>query len=82
MVVVNLQAERIFGYCRAEMIGQKIELLVPERYQNSHVVNRKAFSKERRVRPMGAGIELFSRRKDGSEFPVEVHRVDLPCRRK
>jgi len=72
IVVVNKQAEEIFGYSRQEMLGQKVELLVPERHRHAHPAYRKSFSKERRIRPMGAGIELFGRRKDGSEFPVEI----------
>jgi PAS domain S-box-containing protein len=72
IVVVNVQAEKIFGYRREELLGQPIELLVPERFRRTHPEHRKAFSKEGQVRPMGAGLKLFGRRKDGSEFPVEI----------
>jgi hypothetical protein len=72
IVVVNVQAEKIFGYRREELLGQEIELLVPERFRPTHPQHRKSFSKERQVRPMGAGLKLFGRRKDGSEFPVEI----------
>ena len=72
IVVVNVQAEKIFGYRREELLGQPIELLVPERFRRTHPDHRKAFSKEGQVRPMGAGLKLFGRRKDGSEFPVEI----------
>ena len=72
IVVVNIQAEKIFGYRREELLGQEIELLVPERFRRTHPEYRKIFSKEKQVRPMGAGLKLFGRRKDGSEFPVEI----------
>jgi PAS domain S-box-containing protein len=72
IVVVNVQAEKIFGYCREELLGQEIELLVPERFRRIHPGHRRSFSQEGRVRPMGDGLKLFGRRKDGSEFPVEI----------
>ena len=72
IVVVNVQTEKIFGYRREELLGKEIELLVPERFRQAHPEHRKSFSKEGRLRPMGVGLELFGRRKDGSEFPVEI----------
>ncbi len=72
IVVVNAQAEKIFGYPRVELLGQPVELLVPERYRAHHPAHRESFSHEHRVRPMGAGLELFGRRRDGTEFPVEI----------
>jgi PAS domain S-box-containing protein len=72
IVVINAQAEKIFGYQREELLGQEIELLVPERFRRIHPEHRKSFSKEKQVRPMGTGLELFGRRKDGTEFPVEI----------
>ena len=72
IVLVNIQAEKIFGYHRQELLGREVECLVPERFRGSHPEHRKAFSKEGRTRPMGAGLELFGRRKDGTEFPVEI----------
>jgi PAS domain S-box-containing protein len=62
---VNAELERAFGYARTELLGQAVELLIPARFRASH-------PEYRRRRPMGAGLELSARRKDGSEFPVEI----------
>ena len=72
IVLVNEQTDRIFGYPRAEMLGQRIEFLIPERYREDHVGHRNRYFEQPRSRPMGAKLELFGRRKDGSEFPVEI----------
>lgn len=72
ITMVNSQMERLFGYDRSEMIGQPIELLLPERYRGGHPGQREAFFNSPAVRAMGHGRDLFARRKDGSEFPVEV----------
>jgi PAS domain S-box-containing protein len=72
IVLVNSQAERVFGYPRVEMLGQPIELLIPERFRGSHVEHRSRFTSLPKVRPMGSGLELFGRRHDGTEFPIEV----------
>jgi len=72
IVIVNSQAEKMFGYSRDEMIGKRVEMLVPERYQGVHGSHRTAYTREPRTRPMGAGRLLTGRRKDGSEFPVEI----------
>ena len=69
---VNAQAEKLFGYSRAEMIDQPIETLMPQRYQSIHVGHRESYARLPRTRTMGGGLELFGRRKDGTEFPVEV----------
>jgi formate hydrogenlyase transcriptional activator len=68
----NVQVERFFGYTRAELLGQSIDVLVPERFRQTHHAHRKDYSDRARVRPMGAALELYGRRKDGSEFPVDI----------
>jgi PAS domain S-box-containing protein len=72
MVLVNAQAEKFFGYRREEMIGQSVEMLVPERFRGNHANYRAGFFASPSARPMGSGRDLFGRRKNGSEFPVEI----------
>ena len=69
---VNSQTERLFGYSKDELIGQSVEILVPERFRSNHSKFRLEFHGDPRARPMGAGRDLFALRKDGSEFPVEI----------
>src|ERR1041384_4183177 len=72
IVLVNREVERLFGYPREELLGQPIELLVPEQLREHHPAHRGAFFHDPKVRSMGAGRELFGRRKDGSQVPVEI----------
>jgi PAS domain S-box-containing protein len=72
IVLVNSQTERVFGYRRDELLGQPVELLIPERFKTSHAQHRSSYSLQPRVRQMGVGMDLHGRRKDGVEFPVEV----------
>jgi len=72
IVIVNTQAERMFGYSREELLGKPIEILVPRRYEQSHVAQRDAYINAPRTRPMGAGRALMGRKKDGTEIPVEI----------
>ncbi len=72
IMIVNAQTEKIFGYSRDELIGQSIEILVPERFRGIHRHHRAAYSVDPHTREMGAGIELFGLRRDGSEFPAEI----------
>ncbi|HSC09109.1 MAG TPA: PAS domain S-box protein [Steroidobacteraceae bacterium] len=72
IVFANQQVTALFGYAPWELTGQKVECLLPERFRSRHVGHREGFNGEVRVRPMGAGLDLFARRRDGTEFPVEI----------
>jgi len=72
IVIVNSQTERMFGYARQQLIGEPIEILVPDRFRDVHIADRDAYLGDPRTRPMGAGRALTGRKRDGTEFPIEI----------
>src|SRR5438309_6625417 len=72
IVQVNSQTETLFGYRRGELLGRKIEILVPTRFRVQHHEHRASFAQSPRIRQMGAGLDLYGSRRDGSEFAVEL----------
>ncbi len=72
IVLVNTQTERMFGYARSELLNQKVEILLPEKFRGQHPGHRRGFFDDPKVRSMGAALELYALRKDGTEFPVEI----------
>jgi PAS domain S-box-containing protein len=72
IMLINAQTEALFGYTRGELIGQRVEILVPDRFRTQHPSHRDGYFGAPRARPMGAGLQLFARRKDGTEFPAEI----------
>src|SRR5271165_2596539 len=78
IVQVNSQTQVLFGYERDELIGQKVELLVPGRYRRQHHQDRQNYAETPKTRRMGANLELYGRRRNGSEFPVEISLSPVP----
>ncbi len=72
IVAVNVRTESFFGYSAEELEGKPIEVLVPERFRHTHRSDRAEFSRDPHARPMGAGLDLYARRRDGTEFPVDI----------
>ncbi len=72
IILANSQAESVFGYAADELVGEPVEILLPERYRPEHVVHRTRYFDQPRTRAMGAGLELYGLRKNGTEFPVEI----------
>jgi PAS domain S-box-containing protein len=72
IVLVNEQTENLFGYGREELLGEPVEILMPERFRGRHLRHRTAYLADPRTRPMGIDLDLAGRRKDGTEFPVDI----------
>ncbi|HLJ30438.1 MAG TPA: PAS domain S-box protein [Candidatus Angelobacter sp.] len=72
ILLANSQVEKMFGYSRQEVVGQGLEMLIPERFRGAYPEHRRNFFADALLRPLGPGVELNARRKDGSEVPVEI----------
>ena len=72
IMLVNAEAEKLFGYTEDELIDKPVEILIPQRFRERHVEHRAAYAAAPRTRPMGIGLELYGLRRDGSDFPVEI----------
>ena len=72
IVLVNAQAEKLFGYGREELLNQTMEMLVPERFRRQHPGNRESYQRDPKTRSMGTGLDLYALNKSGEEFPVEI----------
>ena len=72
IVMANRKTEEMFGYSQAELVGQRLDILLPERFRDVHRRHLQDFFSAPRIRSMGVGLDLTARRKDGTEFPVEV----------
>jgi PAS domain S-box-containing protein len=72
IVLVNAQTEKLFGYPREELLRQRVEMLAPDRFRDRHSGHRAAYSADPHARSIGAGLELYGRRNDGTELPVEI----------
>ncbi len=72
ILLANAQCEKLFGYLRQELIQHKVDMLIPEHSRKEHEAHRAAYHKTPSYRPMGTGIDLYARRKDGTVFPVEI----------
>jgi len=78
ILFANRQVQPMFGYAPAEIVGARVEVLMPERFRVKHTGHREGYGRNGRVRPMGMGLELFGMRKNGTEFPVEISLSPMP----
>ena len=78
IVRINSQTEKLFGYSREELIDRPLEVLLPERFRGAHVAKTRSYTADPHPRPMGRRLQLFGRRKDGHEFPIDVSISPLP----
>lgn len=78
ILLANPMAASMFGYAEGELLGVNVDMLVPEASRTAHEAHRRAFATANRTRPMGLGLDLYARRKDGSEFPVEISLSPAP----
>ena len=69
---LNARTEEVFGYRRDELVGQPLEILLPERFREAHAAHMREFFAHPRTRPMALGLDIWGRKKDGAEFPLEV----------
>lgn len=72
IILVNSQTEKLFGYARSDLLGENSELLIPERDRDQHIYHRDNYFETPKLRSMGANLELFGIKKDGTEFPIEI----------
>jgi PAS domain S-box-containing protein len=78
ILFANRQVEPMFGFAPPEIVGARVEVLMPERFRAKHTGHRQGYGRDGRVRPMGMGLELYGMRKDGTEFPVEISLSPMP----
>jgi PAS domain S-box-containing protein len=78
IVLMNYETQRLFGYVKDELIGQYVELLVPERFRRAHFAQRTQYAVDPKVRPIDSGLEFYGCRKDGTEFPAEISLIPIP----
>jgi PAS domain S-box-containing protein len=73
IVLVNSQTEKLFGYSEEQLLGKRVEMLMPKRFRHGHVKHRREYFSQPSVRSMGAGLELYGLRKNGTEFPADIN---------
>lgn len=78
IVLVNRSAELMFGYHKSELLGQKLEILLPDNLKDKHEHHRNTFMNQPRSRPMGIGLDLKAKHKNGNEISVDIHLIPVP----